>query len=238
MLDVESPNPNCEQAKIYLNQKRYVESDILDNLIERKLILQERQTNNIVFPMYDESNNCIGAELQGVTPKRFKGIKEGSKYGYGFNVRFSNDNTYDYALFFESAIDLISFMEYKKNIENKSLEKCILISMAGLKLNIVKHIMQAFECGKVVLCVDNDSAGQKFKGDIERANIAYIDCPPDAKFKDWNEQLSAVKRRSVPVGRLLARGIASGDSRSANVLIKMTTNLCKHQMKYTKFDDR
>jgi len=187
--------------------------------------------------MYDENNNCVGAELQGVTPKRFKGIKEDSKYGYGFNVRFSNDNTYDYALFFESAIDLISFMDYKKNIENKSLEKCILISMAGLKLNIVKHIIQAFECGKIVLCVDNDSAGQKFKGDIARANIAYIDCSPDAKFKDWNEQLSAVKRRSVPVGRLLARGIANGHNKCANTPIK-TIPIRENRLQETKLDDR
>jgi len=238
VLDSGLLNPNCEQAKIYLNQKRHIEKAMVDKLMIQKLLLQERQTNNIVFPMYDENNNCVGAEIQGVTPKRFKGIKEGSKYGYGFNVRFSNDNTYDYALFFESAIDLISFMDYKKNIENKSLEKCILISMAGLKLNIVKHIMQAFECGKVVLCVDNDSAGQKFKGDIGRANIAYIDCPPDAKFKDWNEQLSAVKRRSVPVGRLLARGIASGDGRRTNAQTGKKPVLRKHERQHTKFDDR
>jgi len=238
VLDSKSLNPNCEQAKIYLTQKRHIENSIVDNLITRKLLLQERQTNNIVFPMYDENNNCVGAELQGATPKRFKGIKEGSKYGYGFNVRFSNDNKFDYALFFESAIDLISFIDYKKNIENKSLGRCLLISMAGLKLNIVKRMVRAFKCSKIVLCVDNDSAGQKFKGDIARENIAYLDYSPNEQFKDWNEQLSAVKRRSVPVGRLLARSIATGHNKCANVLIKKIPDLRENRLQETKLNDR
>ena len=157
----------------------------------------------------------MGAELQGVTAKRFKGIKENSKYGYGFNVRFSNDNTYDYALFFESAIDLISFIDYKKNHENKSLERCMLVSMAGLKSNILKHTLKAFKCDKVVLCADNDHAGQIFKEEITSANIEYIDRSPNEKFKDWNEQLQAVKRRSPPVGRLLARSIANSNGATA-----------------------
>jgi len=217
VLDSATLNPNHQQAKIYLNRERHIANDGIDYLIQKKLLLQDRQTNNIVFPMYDEKNICVGAELQGVTKKRFKGIMKDSKYGYGFNVRFSNDETFDYALFFESAIDLVSFIEYKQKYENKSLCKCILVSMAGLKANIVKHMLKVFKGNlKIVLCVDNDEAGERFKSKIEDIQSNYIDCAPNEKYKDWNEQLIAVKNHSVPIQRLIVRGIASHNNDNTN----------------------
>jgi len=163
--------------------------------------------------MRDEKNNAVGAELQGVTKKRFKGIMKNSKYGYGFNVRFSNsnDDKYDYVLFFESAIDLISFMDYKQNHQNKSLENCILVSMAGLKKNVVKHMLKVFKSDKVVLCIDNDEAERKFKDEIEGVGVEFLQRSPDVKYKDWNEQLMVVKQLSIPVGRLLVNGIESNN---------------------------
>lgn len=77
----------------------------------------------------------------------------------------------DYALFFESAVDLLSFMDYKLNIEGKSLERCILVSMAGLKLNVIKHTIKMFQGAQVVLCVDNDTAGQAFKKKLKSEDI-------------------------------------------------------------------
>jgi len=221
VLDYETLNPNNQKAKMHLNKERHIENDSIDYLIQNKLLLQDRQTNNIIFPMYDEKNICVGAELQGVTKKRFKGIMKGSKYGYGFNVRFSSDGVFDYALFFESAIDLISFIEYKKNYENKSLNKCILVSMAGLKANIVKHTLNAFDGDlRIVLCVDNDEAGTKFKNEIESIQQNYIDCTPNEKYKDWNEQLGAVKGHSIPIQRLIVRGMSKRNNDSPSETIR------------------
>ena len=69
---------------------------------------QEQRTKNVIFPIYDRNNNMIGKEVQ-VTqePKHFKVIKNKSKCIHGFNVGFGDDNTYAYALFFESVIDLM-----------------------------------------------------------------------------------------------------------------------------------
>jgi len=207
VLDDSKLNSNLHKAKNYLTEIRKIEENIINFLIEQNLIAQENQTNNIIFLMRDEKSNPVGAELQGVTQKRFKGIMKNSKQGYGFNVKFSNDNIFDYALFFESAIDLISFMDYKQNHQNKSLENCILISMAGLKKNVAKHMLTVFKCDKIVLCVDNDEAGQKFKEELQGAGIKFITRSPDLKYKDWNEQLIAVKQLSKPIGRLLVNGI-------------------------------
>lgn len=197
---------NQDKVKRYLNKTRDISYGVIHHLTENGLLLEEQRTNNAIFPIYDENNACVGAEVQGITKKRFKGVKSGSKYGYGFNVGFSDNNTYDYALFFESAIDLMSFIDYKLNLEKKSLKGCILISMAGLKENILKHTLKAFQ-GKLtpVLCVDNDSAGAAFKRELEKMNISYIERCPDVKFKDWNEQLKSVKQK--PISRLLNRAL-------------------------------
>jgi len=163
-----------------------------------------------------------------------------SKYGYGFNVRFSHDNTFKYALFFESAIDLISFVDYKQNHQGKSLDGCILISMAGLKKNVVKHMLEVFKCDKVVLCVDNDEAGRKFKNEIEGAGIDFLERSPDVKYKDWNEQLMAVKQLSIPISRLLVNGIESSNDKGQNVIGTSGKNNAIHKTGFEqlKLDDK
>jgi hypothetical protein len=197
-------NKSYDKVTSHLRKVRCISKDLISLLIEEKLLFQESHSNNAFFPMYDENGHCVGGERQGTTPKRFKGISAGSKSGYGFNVKFSSNDTFDYALFFESAIDLISFIDYKQTYEGKDLDKCILISMAGLKLNTIKHTLKAFKDNLgVVLCVDNDPAGHSFKNEINQANITYIDRSPHNDFKDWNEQLINKVQSMKPIARLM-----------------------------------
>ncbi|MCL2049318.1 MAG: DUF3991 and toprim domain-containing protein [Defluviitaleaceae bacterium] len=202
-LDNSKLQNNQNKVRRYLNTIRNIGFSIISHLTEKNLLHQEKRTNNAIFSIYDENNICVGAEVQGITSKRFKGIKKNSKYGYGFNVRFSENDTYDYALFFESAIDLISFIDYKHNHEKKNLNSCILVSMSGLKLNVIKNTVAVFKGNMgVVLCVDNDNAGAMFINKVENAKIPYIKRLPDKKFKDWNEQLTFTKMQKRPISRL------------------------------------
>lgn len=147
----------------YLDKTRHINLCIIEWLLKQKLLFQEERTNNAIFPMYDENNIIVGAELKGITNKPFHGVAQDSKYGYGFNVRFSEDNNFDYALFFESPIDLLSYVDYKIYHKKEKFNRCILISMAGLKINILKHSLKTFAPNaKPILCVDNDTAGQNF----------------------------------------------------------------------------
>jgi len=197
---------SIDRVKRYLNKSRFVGYNVVDYLIENKLLCQEVKTNNALFLMYDENHNCVGAEAQGITLTRFKQIKAGSKYGYGFNVPFSDNGSFDFALFFESAIDLISFIDHKMNCKKKSLKRCLLVSMAGLKVNILKHTLKAFKGPlRPVICVDNDKAGAAFTKNLKEENIAFILRQPDERYKDWNEQVTAEKKDNKAILRLIEK---------------------------------
>ena len=196
---------DCAKVKMYLNRHRRIGISIVQFLINEHLLFQEMQTNNALFIIRDEHNDYVGAETQGIYSKRYKCVKPNTRDGYGFNVRFSANNTFDRALFFESAVDLMSYIDFKLNFEKKSLKGDILISMAGLNLNILQHSLTAFGEPNAVLCVDNDSAGKRFKNKVKAVGINYADHPPDERYNDWNEQLAAARQGVKPIGRLLRR---------------------------------
>ena len=189
---------DMRRAIAYLTKTRSIDIIILEYLIKCKHLFQENKTNNIIFPMYDENNIVVGAETSGtLSERRFKGIKEGSKYGYGYNIRYADpQGSYSYALFFESAIDLISFIEIER-MKNKTLAGCLLVSMAGVKENIIEHTLKTFANNfkplQCVLCVDNDTAGQSLLKNLTARNINPKIHLPNGEYKDWNEQLKSIK---------------------------------------------
>jgi hypothetical protein len=171
-------------------------------LIHSKHLYQESETNNAIFPIYNEHNICVGAEVHGtLSDIRFKGVKQNSMPGYGFNVRVPDNHAqcFDYALFFESAIDLLSFIDIKLRHENKTLERCILTSMSGLKSNVIYNIHHVFSTPSksltCVLCTDNDNAAFNFRESVASTGIKYIDQRPIYPYKDFNDQLLAIKRK-------------------------------------------
>jgi len=188
----------------YLCKSRKIDYSIVKYLINQQLLFQEvttypdkrtgqpREMYNALFPIYDEQKQIVGAETVGtLTTSRFKGIKEGSAYGRGYTV--VRGNAAKYALFFESAIDLLSFMDIVR-LKNKPLDGCILVSLAGLKANIFDHTLQKFDKSITpVLCVDNDTAGEDF---IKQARTKHENARvfrPESQYKDWNEQLCGMK---------------------------------------------
>ena len=95
-----------------------------------------------------------------------------------------------YILFFESAIDLLSFMTIMRSRE-KPLASCLLVSMAGLKFGVVQMYLRVFgdSAAIPVLCVDNDEAGCVFIAHCLTIYPAALIRQPDKDFKDWNDQL-------------------------------------------------
>lgn len=172
----------------YLNKTRFIDIDIITSLIKNKDLLQEQTTNNAIFVIKNEHDEPVGAELQGtLSHLRFKGIATGSAYGYGFNIKDTNKPTK--AFFFESAIDLLSFYELYRH----RLESFILVSMGGLKVNVIETTLEAYKTIlELFIATDNDQASTTFKQSL---TMQFKDVLPRTPYKDWNEQLLDRKKK-------------------------------------------
>ena len=181
---------NARRVFAYLCKTRGLDYDMVSALVRGGSIAQEEKTGNVLFKYYDEQGKVIGAEKVGTsTDHKFKGIATGSAAGHGFEVV---RGTGEKAFFFESAIDMLSYLQ----MHDKELTDCRLVSMMGVKPNIVLDTMlrNNISPDHVFLCSDNDTAGNDF---AQRLQEQYPDMKrvitPDT-YKDWNDMLRGIPK--------------------------------------------
>ena len=182
---------NCRRVFAYLCKTRRLDYDMLSALVKKGTFSQEEKTGNVLFKYYDDQGKVIGAEKVGTsTEQKFKGIAKGSAGGHGFEVV---RGTGEKAFFFESAIDMLSYLQ----MHSKKLDNCRLVSMMGVKPNIVLDTMLRHNIApeNVFLCSDNDTAGNEF---ARRLQEQYPDMKrivtPDT-YKDWNDMLRDIPKQ-------------------------------------------
>ena len=181
---------NARRVFAYLCKTRGLDYDMVSALVRGGSIAQEEKTGNVLFKYYDNQGKVIGAEKVGTsTDHKFKGIATGSAAGHGFEVV---RGTGEKAFFFESAIDMLSYLQ----MHDKELTDCRLVSMMGVKPNIVLDTMLRHNISpeNVFLCSDNDTAGNEF---AQRLQEQYPDMKrvitPDT-YKDWNDMLRGIPK--------------------------------------------
>lgn len=187
------------RAYAYLNKQRCIENTIISNLIEKGYLRMITGSNYkypvIGFAILNKNKQILGYELQGTFDKvKFKGLTpDVVNTNLGFNITIGQPKK---ALFFESAVDMLSFYQlYKNNILNVPLEGSVLVSMAGLKVNTLTTTLNAFKIvPEPCVCVDNDKAGNNFKTALKNQNIKFKEILVPEGFKDWNEYLQYVER--------------------------------------------
>jgi len=182
---------NCRRVFAYLCKTRGLDYDLVASLVRQGVVSQEEKTGNVLFKYYDDNGKVIGAEKVGTsTGHRFKGIAEHSADGHGFEVV---RGTGEKAFFFESAIDMLSYLQ----MHDKEMTDCRLVSMMGVKPNIVLDTMLRHNIPpeNVFLCSDNDTAGNEF---AQRLQEQYPDMKrvitPDT-YKDWNDMLRCIPKQ-------------------------------------------
>jgi hypothetical protein len=175
----------------YLVKTRGIPYKSVISQIQDENLFEETTTGNALFPMKNEYGDIVGAEVAGTMSfygARFKGVKPGSDLGYGFIVGERCDP--QYILYFESAIDLLSFIAISQRM-GKSLKSCLLISMAGLRLSVVRNTFCVFgqTTAIPVICTDNDDAGRRFAHQIcSIFPCVLVKCPLH-NYIDWNDQM-------------------------------------------------
>lgn len=144
---------NMRRVFAYLCQTRKISTEIVSQLAHLRLLYQDVR-GNAVFVHRDNSDNAIGAEIQGTySQKRYKGVAKGTVDSV-FSIKFGEPRK---CYVFESAIDLLSFWQLA---DRQKIQGSLLVSMAGLKYSSIKWIADS---GMTIYsCTDNDSAGREF----------------------------------------------------------------------------
>jgi len=182
-------NADSKRVFAYLCKTRGLDYDMIADLVRSGKISQEQKTGNVLFKYFDTNGKIIGAEKVGTsTEHKFKGIAQGSDSSHGFEiVRGTGENAY----FFESAIDMLSYLQMHKDIDN-----CRLVSIMGVKPNVVVDTMKRHNIApeNIYICSDNDKAGNDFEKRLQQQypDMKRISTPE--KYKDWNDMLRGAER--------------------------------------------
>lgn len=182
------PNDNLRRVAAYLVNRRGIDRDIFYAFVRRGMIYESAQHHNAVFVGFDSGGVPRHAHLRGCGGS-FKGNAAASDPRYSFHWNGSSNRLY----LFEAPIDLLSFLSlHKENWQRHSYAAACCVGDALL----FRLLADRPAIRTVVLCMDNDAAGQaanrRIAKKLEEQSIAAQCLVPSRK--DWNEVLCAQRQ--------------------------------------------
>lgn len=197
---------NMHRAYAYLTQTRFIEPEVVQDLVDRKVLYQDIK-GNCVFVSHDNRGKPVFASLRGtLSDKKFLGDISGSDYKQGFYI--SNDS--DKLIVTESVIDAMSVMSILKEqgMDYKQYDYLPLNS-ADKHEALLAHLAAEPKV-QVLLALDHDLAGVKNMQILKERimdGISDMRMHPDVTFhvpqkKDWNEELLDAMRHLRPASEI------------------------------------
>jgi hypothetical protein len=193
-LSLPKRSDNPARMFAYLSVTRGIDRQILQDAYKAGTLYQSAGTNNCVF---------VGADAEGVaqygfqrgtlSEKRFVRDCDGSDKSYGFSMP-AKGNT-DTVCVYESPIDAMSHATLEKR--DGQLYDCVArLSLGGVSGKALERYLDEHpHIQKVVLCLDNDEAGQsaavRIRNQLSGRAEFSVAVP---KNKDWNLDLKALQR--------------------------------------------
>ncbi|QIK86636.1 DUF3991 domain-containing protein [Erysipelothrix sp. HDW6B] len=191
-------NSNSRIIEIYLKQFRFLDNSIVDEFINQKLIYEDRKYHNCIFVGKDIDGTVkhIHRHSTHLSKIDLKGNLDGSDGRYSFNWIGSNNSLF----VFEAPIDLLSYI----TLNNENWQQNSYVALCGLSSQAIHRILNDVpSIKKVVLCLDNDSAGQEITSQLQdelRENSAIEISIKYPRFKDFNEDLKFIHNQPVTLG--------------------------------------
>ena len=172
---------NLPVVKRYL-EEREIDVALIEDFINEGLLYAD-VFKNCVFCNEGKIYISRATSQDAAVPKATSVSAENNYFLYNYGGAFA-----DKIYVFESAIDLMSFLDFKQ-------EPGCYVAMAGLKDGVIERVekeLNADSDKEIVLCVDWDTAGEEFAGKHKQ----YKRYPRPEGYehcKDWNEFLVAFK---------------------------------------------
>lgn len=201
VTELQLPEKNKDYRRVfaYLIKTRCLDKDIVIDMVKENLIYESKDTHNVVFLGKDKEGNIKHASMRGtLSEKSYKGDCLGSDKRYCFNIKGRSDTLF----VFESAIDLLSHATITK-MKKRDYSEDHRISSGGVSsVALFQYLEDNPGIKNVVLCLDNDEAGEKAKIRIakellEKGYEVSEDFPPSGK--DWNEFLKKLSYKMTDI---------------------------------------
>lgn len=182
-------NDGMRRSYAYLTRQRGIDHDIVHDFAQAELLYEDAEYHNAVFIGKDEHGIARHAHKRSINSegKAFRQNVEGSDPLYSFHWTGISNRLY----VFEAPIDLLSFITlYPQDWRSHSY-----VALCGTSEHAMLWMLeQNPQFQKVVLCLDNDDAGQKAVERLtgllqERGYSDVVPMLPEAK--DWNDELLA-----------------------------------------------
>lgn len=190
------PEAHSDMRRVfaYLTKTRGIDNRIVSAFAHEKLIYEDAKYHNAVFVGRDENGKPVHAHARSTNSKgrTFRINVEGSDPRYSFHHIGNNGSL----LVFEAPIDLLSHISlYPQSWQENSYVACCGTSLQP----VLKTLEQMPQADAVLLCLDNDEAGQKANRrmavQLEAEGLTVMTQIP--KMKDWNDDLLARQQHAV-----------------------------------------
>lgn len=190
------PEAHSDMRRVfaYLTKTRGIDNRIVSAFAREKLIYEDAKYHNAVFVGRDESGKPVHAHARSTNSKgkTFRINVEGSDPRYSFHHIGTNGSL----LVFEAPIDLLSHISlYPQSWQENSYVACCGTSIQP----VLKTLEQMPQADTVLLCLDNDEAGQKanqrMSEQLEAEGLTVMTQIP--KMKDWNDDLLSSQQHTV-----------------------------------------
>jgi hypothetical protein len=186
-------NENMRRVYAYLLKQRCIDRAVLDHFVHQKLVYESSDYHSCVFVGTDEQDIPKHAHKRSTASESgWRQNQAGSQAAFAFHHVSESGHIYA----FEAPIDLLSFISlYQKDWQRHSY-----VALCGISDEALMHQLSAHEnLREVVLCLDNDQAGQQASVRISQAlrDKGYGASVLLPEGKDWNETLQSQNRMEV-----------------------------------------
>jgi len=190
--------PNNRRVFAYLSS-RGIDGEIISFCIEHRMLYEDAVHHNAVFVGYDGKIPRYGFARSTLSCSTFMRELTGSEKRFCFQIPARKKDA-NMVCVFESAIDALSFASILKQ-DGVDWRMAHYLSLGGAAMKkeglppaLVHFLAVHSQVQKLVLCLDNDSTGQRVAQTIIAAapnfRAAYV---PPTTGKDFNEMLCAMK---------------------------------------------
>ena len=184
VLPPQSKTTNC--LLCYLTRERFIARDVVEHFINVKTFYEDAKYHNCVFVGLNENGVPKHCHIRS-TSGNYKRTEAGSQAEYAFH----HNGESEWLFGFEAPIDMLAFITlHRNNWQNHSYVALCSVSERALihRLDVNPKLR------KVVLCLDNDSAGisacKRIKGILETKGYSDVRILHSVN-KDWDEDIKA-----------------------------------------------